>query len=94
MHIARCGLERLHQTLKIMLQTYSLEFEREQTAGAHLQRFAAREVGQESLGSQSFIHSLFFANRVCGRPKLLKEKWRRKGTEINLLDNVSNCRLK
>lgn len=86
------ALERFYQTLKIMLRTYCLEFEKDWDEGVHLQMFAIREVVQESLGFSP--SELIFAHTVRGPLKLLKDKWLCGGTEQNLLDYVCNFRLK
>lgn len=81
-------LERFHQTLKTMLRTYCLEFEK----GVHMQMFAIREMVQESLGFSP--SELVFAHTVRGPLKVLSEKWSCEGTEQNLLDYVSNFKFK
>lgn len=86
------AVERFHQTLKTMLRTYCLEFEKDWDEGVHLQMFAIREVVQESLGFSP--SELIFAHTVRGPLKLLKDKWLCGGTEQNLLDYVCNFRLK
>uniref|UniRef100_A0A3Q2CRI2 ribonuclease H n=1 Tax=Cyprinodon variegatus TaxID=28743 RepID=A0A3Q2CRI2_CYPVA len=86
------ALERFHQTLKIMLRTYCLEFEKDWDEGVHLQLFAIREVVQESLGFSP--SDLVFAHTVRGPLRLLKEKWLCEKSDQNLLDYVSNFRLK
>lgn len=86
------ALEHFHQTLKTMLRTYCLEFERDWDDGVHMQMFAIREVVQESLRFSP--SELVFAHTVRGPLKLLSEKWLCEGTEQNLLDYVSNFRFK
>lgn len=86
------ALERFHQTLKSMLRTYCLEFEKDWDDGVHLQMFAVREVVQESLGFSP--SELVFAHTVRGPLKLLKDKWLCAEPEQNLLDYVSDFRLK
>ena len=86
------ALERFHQTLKSMLRTYCLEFEKDWDEGVHLQMFAVREVVQESLGFSP--SELVFAHTVRGPLKLLKDKWLWSQPEQNILDFVSNFRLK
>ena len=44
------ALERFHQTLKNMIRTYCLEFQKDWDEGVHLLLFAAREAVQETLG--------------------------------------------
>ena len=39
------ALERFHQTLKNMIRTYCLDFEKDWDEGVHLLLFAAREAG-------------------------------------------------
>uniref|UniRef100_H3BXP7 Gypsy retrotransposon integrase-like protein 1 n=1 Tax=Tetraodon nigroviridis TaxID=99883 RepID=H3BXP7_TETNG len=85
-------LERFHQTLKTMLRTYCLEFEKDWDEGVHLQMFAIREVVQESLGFSP--SELVFAHTVRGPLNLLKEKWMCEESEQNILDYVSKFRFK
>ena len=47
------ALERFHQTLKNMIRTYCLDFEKDWDEGAHLLLFAAREAVQETFRLQS-----------------------------------------
>lgn len=84
------ALERFHQTLKSMLRTYCLEFQKEWDEGVHLQLFAIREVVQESLGFSPA--ELVFGHAVRGPLKLLREKWLDESTERNLLDYVCDFR--
>jgi hypothetical protein len=81
------ALERFHQTLKNMIRTYCLEYEKDWDEGVHLLLFAAREAVQESLGFSPF--ELVFGRRVRGPLKLLKEKWLNEQSDMNLLDYVS-----
>ena len=81
------ALERFHQTLKNMIRTYCLEFEKDWDEGVHLLLFAARESVQETLGFSPF--ELVFGHTVRGPLKLLKEKWLSDSSEISLLDYVS-----
>ena len=81
------ALERFHQTLKNMIRTYCLDFEKDWDEGVHLLLFAAREAVQETLGFSPF--ELVFGRTVRGPLKLLKEKWLNDETEMNLLDFVS-----
>jgi len=81
------ALERFHQTLKNMIRTYCLEYEKDWDEGVHLLLFAAREAVQESLGFSPF--ELVFGRTVRGPLKLLKEKWLNDNTDMNLLDYVS-----
>lgn len=86
------ALEHFHPTLKTMLRTYCLEFERDWDDGIHMQMFAIWEVVQESLG---FSPSEFvFAHLVRGPLKLLREKWLCERTEQNLLDYMSDFRFR
>ena len=48
------ALERFHQTLKNMIRTCCLDFEKGWDEGVHLLLFAAREAVQETLGSVLF----------------------------------------
>ena len=86
------ALERFHQTLKNMIRTYCLEFERDWDEGVHLLLFAAREAVQETLGFSPF--ELVFGRTVRGPLKLLKEKWLNDDTDVSLLDYVSKFRHK
>lgn len=86
------ALERFHQTLKTMLRTYCLEFDKDWDEGVYWQMFAIREVVQESLGFSP--SELVFAHTVRGPLKVLKEKWLCGETDQNLLDYVSRFRLK
>ena len=67
------ALERFHQTLKLMIRTYCLQYEKQWDQGIHLLLFAVREVVQESLGFSPF--ELVFGRTVRGPLKLLKEGW-------------------
>ena len=84
------ALERFHQTLKNMMRTYCLEFQKDWDEGVHLLLFAAREAVQETLGFSPF--ELVFGHTVRGPLKLLKEKWLSEQSDISLLDYVSNFR--
>lgn len=86
------ALERFHQTLKNMLRTYCLEYQKDWDEGVHLVLFAAREGVQESLGFSPF--ELVFGHSVRGPLKLLKEKWLGDSPGMNLLDYVSNFKQK
>ena len=81
------ALERFHQTLKNMIRTYCLDYEKDWDEGVHLLLFAAREAVQESLGFSPF--ELVFGRTVRGPLKLLKEKWLNDDGDMNLLDYVS-----
>ena len=48
------ALERFHQTLKNMIRTYCLDFDKDWNEGVHLLLFAAREAVQETLGFSPF----------------------------------------
>lgn len=78
------ALERFHQTLKSMLKSFCLEFERDWDEGVPLALFAAREVVQESLGFSP--SELVFGHTVRGPLRLLKESWL---TETNTYQNLS-----
>ena len=86
------ALERFHQTLKNMIRTYCLDFEKDWDEGFHLLLFAAREAVQETLGFSPF--ELVFGRTVRGPLKLLKEKWLNDETDTNLLDYVSKFKYK
>ena len=86
------AIERFHRTLKSMLRTYCLEFEKDWDEGVHLLLFAAREVVQESLGFSPA--ELVFAHTVRGPLRLLQEKWLGDSKPQNLLDYVSKFRFK
>ena len=86
------ALERFHQTLKNMIRTYCLDFEKDWDEGVHLLLFAAREAVQETLGFSPF--ELVFGRTVRGPLKLLKEKWLNDETDTNLLDYVSKFKYK
>ena len=81
------ALERFHQTLKNMIRTFCLEYDKDWDEGVHLLLFAAREAVQESLGFSPF--ELVFGHTVRGPLKLLKEKWLCEEPDINLLDYVA-----
>ena len=76
------ALERFHQTLKNMIRTYCLDFEKDWDEGVHLLLFAAREAVQETLGFSPF--ELVFGRTVHGPLKLLNEKWLNDKTDVNL----------
>ena len=82
------ALERFHQTLKNMIRTYCLDFEKDWDEGVHLLLFAARE----TLGFSPF--ELVFGRTVRGPLQLLKEKWLNDETGTNLLDYVSKFKYK
>lgn len=85
------ALERFHQTLKAMLRTYCLEFQRDWDEGVHFMLFAAREAVQDALGFSPA--QLVFGHNVRGSLKLLKEKWLAEASDSsNLLDYVSHFR--
>ena len=86
------ALERFHQTLKNMIRTYCLEFQKDWDEGVHLLLFATREAVQESLGFSPF--ELVFGHSVRGPLKLLKEKWLCEDTTLNILDYVSKFKEK
>ncbi|XP_033761567.1 uncharacterized protein LOC117343335 [Pecten maximus] len=86
------ALERFHQTLKNMIRTYCLEYEKDWDTGIHMLLFSARESVQESLGYSPF--ELVFGRKVRGPLKLLKEKWLEESTDTNLLEYVTNFKQK
>ena len=86
------ALERFHQTLKNMIRTFCLQYEKDWDDGVHLLLFAAREAVQESLGFSPF--ELVFGHTVRGPLKLVKEKWLDEHTDLNLLDYVSKFKEK
>lgn len=71
--------ECCHQTLKSMLQTYCLEFEKDWNKGVYILLLAIREVVQESFRFSP--SELVFAYTVCSLLKLLGEKWLNKETK-------------
>ena len=86
------ALERFHQTLKNMIRTFCLQFDRDWDDGVHFLLFAVREAVQESLGFSPF--ELVFGHTVRGPLKLIKEKWLTEHTDLNLLDYVSRFKEK
>ena len=62
------ALERFHQTLKNMIRTFCLQYEKDWDDGVHLLLFAAREAVQESLGFIPF--ELVFGHTVRGHFKI------------------------
>ena len=66
------ALERFHQTLKNMIQSYCFNTEKDWDVGVHLLRVAVRESVQESLVFGPF--ELVFGHSVRGTLKLMKEK--------------------
>ena len=86
------ALKTFHQTLKNVIRTYCLDFEKDWDEGVHLLLFAAREAVQETLGFSPF--ELVFGCTVRGPLKLLKEKWLNDETDTNLLDYVSKFKFK
>ena len=86
------ALEGFHQTLKNMIRTYCLDFEKDWDEGVHLLLFAAREAVHETLGFSPF--ELVFGRTVRGPLKLLKEKWLNEENDTNLLDYVSKFKYK
>ncbi|CAC5371239.1 unnamed protein product [Mytilus coruscus] len=86
------ALERFHQTLKNMIRTFCLQFDRDWDDGLHFLLFAVREAVQESLGFSPF--ELVFGHTVRGPLKLIKEKWLTEHTDLNLLDYVSRFKEK
>ena len=85
-------LERFHQTLKNMIRTFCMQYEKDWDDGIHFLLFAARESVQESLGFSPF--ELVFGHTVRGPLKLVKEKWLDEHTDLNLLDYVSSFKEK
>ena len=86
------ALERFHQTLKNMIRTYCLDFEKDLDEGVHLLLFSAREAVQEILGFSPF--ELVFGRTVRGPLILLKEKLLNDKTDTNLLDYGSKFKYK
>ena len=82
------ALERFHQTLKVMMRTYS-EQHKDWSAGIPLLLFAIRETVQESLGFSPF--ELVFGHEVRGPLKLIKEKLlnNEEPNQLSTLDYVS-----
>ena len=85
-------LERFHQTIKTMIRTFCMQYERDWDDGIHFLLFAARESVQESFGFSPF--ELVFRHTVRGPLKLVKEKWLDEHTGLNLLDYVSSFKEK
>ena len=77
------ALERFHQTLKNVIRTYCLDFEKDWDEGVHLLLFAVRKAVQETLGFSPF--ELVFGRTVRGPSK----KWLNDEAGTNLLDYVS-----
>ena len=85
------ALERFHQTLKTMLKTYCLEFQRDWDEGVPMALFAIREVVQESLGFSPA--ELVFGHTVRGPLRVLKDAWLNESTNYHdLSDYVSKMR--
>ena len=82
------ALERFHQTLKNMIRTYCLDFEKDWDEGFHLLLFAAREAVEETLGFRPF--HLVFGRAVRVPLKFFKEKWLNDETDTNLLTMFPN----
>ena len=85
-------VERFHQTLKNMIRTFCMQYERDWGDDIHFLLFAARESVQESLGFSPF--ELLFGHIIRGPLKLGKEKWLDDHTGLNLLDYVSSFKEK
>ena len=62
------ALERFDQTLKNMIRTFCLQYEKDWDDGVHLVLFAAREAVQESLGFSPF--EFVFGHTVRGTFKI------------------------
>lgn len=86
------ALERFHQTLKSMLRAFCLEFQKDWDEGVPMVMFAVREVVQESLGFRPA--ELVFGHTVRGPLKLIKDHWINDPRSNNVLDYVSEFRLK
>ena len=87
------ALERFHQTMKTILQTYCLENDKDWDEGVPRILFAIRESVQESLGFSPF--KLVFGHSVRGPLKLPKEQILNDiPAQINLLDFVSKMKTK
>ncbi|KAL2102544.1 hypothetical protein ACEWY4_001712 [Coilia grayii] len=85
------ALERFHQTLKNMLKTYCLEFQRDWDEGVPMAQFAIREVVQESLGFSPA--ELVFGHSVRGPLKIVRDAWLTDSTRYHdLSDYVSKMR--
>ena len=65
------AIERFHQTLKTMMKTYCIDYDKNWDEGVHLLLFAVHESIQDSLGFSPF--KLVF---VHGPLKMLKEAWK------------------
>ncbi|XP_076055291.1 uncharacterized protein LOC143033689 [Oratosquilla oratoria] len=66
-------VERFHQTLKRVLQTFCIETGRDWDEGVDLLLFAIRDSVQASLGYSPF--QLIYGHEVQGPLKVLKESW-------------------
>ncbi len=86
------ALERFHQTLKSMLRAFCLEFQKDWDEGVPMVMFAVREVVQESLGFSPA--ELVFGHTFRGPLKLIKDHWSNDLSSNNVLDYVSEFRLK
>jgi len=75
-----------------MIRAYCFEYQTEWDQGIHMLLFAVREAVQESLGFSPF--ELVFGRTVRGPLKLLKENWLASEPTTNLLDQVSDLRLR
>ena len=85
------ALERFHQTMKTMIQSYCFDTEKDWDEGVHLLLFAVRESVQESLGFSPF--ELVFGHSVRGPLKLLKEKMMcSDAPPLNLLQYVTETK--
>ncbi len=84
-------LERFHQTLKSMLRTYCLEYEKDWDEEVPLLLFAVRNTVQESLGFSPA--ELVFGHSPRGPLKMLQEQLLSQShsvTDKNVLDHVSS----
>ncbi|KAL1261228.1 hypothetical protein QQF64_009055 [Cirrhinus molitorella] len=75
-----------------MLRAFCLEFQKDWDEGVPMVMFAVREVVQESLGFSPA--ELVFGHTVRGPLKMIKDHWSNDPTPNNVLDYVSDFRLK
>ena len=85
------AIERFYQTLKTMMRTYCLDFDKNWDEGIHLLLFAVRELIQDSLSFSPL--ELVFSHSVRGPLKMLKEAWMsNEEPSVNLLEYVATFR--
>ena len=82
------ALERLHQTLKSMIQAYCFQEKKDWDEGISFLLFAMREAIQASLGFSPF--ELVFGHTPRGSLKLPKEAWLDEDQTECLLTHISD----